>query len=74
LEGLLGLYAEEIPVVGGHGEGVRAGQLVAGGEEVGDCEDTPLSKGVRVSDEAEGEGRVVGGGHVPPGGQGGESA
>jgi hypothetical protein len=74
LGGQLSLYAKEILIAGGHGEGVSAGQFVARGEEVGDCEDTPLSKGVRVPNKVEREGRVVGGGHVPSGGQGGESA
>jgi hypothetical protein len=58
--------------VGGHREGVSVGQLVAQGKEVGDCEDTSFAKGVSIPDKAEGEGRVVSGGHVPPGSQGGE--
>jgi hypothetical protein len=74
LGSLFGLYAEDVLVVGGHREGVSAGQLVTQGKKMGNGEDPSLAQGVSVPDKAEGEGGVVGGGHVPPGSQGRESA
>jgi hypothetical protein len=68
------LDAEDVPVAGGHREGVSAGELVPRGEEVCDSEDATLAEGVRITDEVEGEGRVVCRGHVTSGSQRGEGA
>jgi hypothetical protein len=72
MRSLPGLHAQDIFLTGGHREGVSTGQLVPGGKEVGNHEDAPLAKGVSILDNAEGEGRVLHGGHVTSGSQRGE--